>query len=125
MALRSFGRIFPFFDRPQAQPEQVARAGGGHVEQAQVFAQALFFGLGQVVVADLQHQAAIGRRTRGCGPFSFSVKSLAKGSITSGYFKALAFVDGDDLHQVGIAFQAHGLRGHRRWGWRWILAASG
>ena len=102
--------FFPFFDRPQAQPEQVARAGGGHVEQAQVFAQALFFGLGQVVVADLQHQAAIGAAHKGgAGPF-FLRKVAGKGQHHQRVFQALAFVDGDDLHQVGIAFQAHGLR---------------
>ena len=100
-------------ERRKPHPQRMARAGEGHVEQAQVFAQAFGVGLGQVVFGQLQHQPplpAIGRQAGGLDVFAADrAKAGAKRQADHGVFQPLAFVDGDELDQIGIAFQAHHL----------------
>ena len=96
--------------RSQTQPHQMACACECHVEQAQVFAQAFFVGLGQLIGAEVQAQRAIAQ-AHPCGVLAiFFCEAAAKRQHDDGVLQPLAFVDGDDLHQIGIAFQPQGLR---------------
>ena len=101
------------FERSKAQPQCVARARQGDVEQAQVFAQALLFVACLGAIAHLQHQLAPSTRRGQVGRFDKTrieaTEAASKRHAHHRILQPLAFVDGDDFQQVGIAFQAHHL----------------
>ena len=91
----------------------MARAGQGHVEQAQVFTQALLVGLGQFGIAIVQPQLALAVRSRhthegGALPLQRPEAGRER-QQDDGVFQALAFVYRDHLDEVGVTFQAHDL----------------
>ena len=100
-------------DRRKAQPQRMAGPGHGHIEQAQVVAQALLFVAGLGLVVHVQHQLALASRRGQQGRCDIALvkppKTAGKRQAHHRVFQPLAFVDGDDLDQVGIAFQAHHL----------------
>ena len=97
----------------KTHPYAVARAGEGHVQQAQVFAQALLGGLRLELVGPVQVLVALALGIREHGVVARARASAGhapgKGQANHGVFQALALVHGDDLHQVGVALQAQDL----------------
>ena len=88
------------------------RPGQCHVPQAQVFAQAVAIGQLRIVPVKVQHPVALATRLAqlhdrcfACRDFTVAVR---KGQAHHRVLEALAGVDGDDLDQVFVAFQAHG-----------------
>ena len=101
------------FDRAPAHPQRVARSGQCHVPQAQVFAQAVVVsGLGVFLVKvkcplALAIAALQGHCTRGVR--LHHPMAVRKRQADHRILQTLAGVDGDDLDQVLIAFEPHGL----------------
>ena len=91
----------------------MTRTRQGHIQQAQVFTQAFFFKLGLGLVGDVQHQLALTRCIGQVKMFLFfgvePFEARGKRQTHHGVLEAFAGVNGDDLHQIGIAFQAHHL----------------
>ena len=97
--------------RGHAEATVPDRAGQRDVQQAQIFRQALRFRQLQtaLILTKIEHR---GKRV------AIVIKRLILFAETSNkrqpdqrVFQPLRFVDGDDLHQVLIAFQAHLLTG--------------
>ena len=90
------------------------RARERHVQKAQVFAQPVGVGQGELRVVVLQqHFAAAvlgGQIDKARALAFFFAKAAGKGQAYQRVLQALAFVDGDDLDQIGIALQTHDLR---------------
>ena len=110
----------PPFHRGQAHPQRMARPGQRHIEQAQVFAQTLLVGPGQLRAVIVQHQLArraifaLHRQRQISGLAIQRPEAAAKRQADHRIFKALALVDGDDLDQIGIRLQPHDLGVPRR-----------
>ena len=93
-----------------AQPQEVARARQGHVQQAQVFLDARLFDCGHRLVGQRQVEAAFAIVPRIVEEAAVALIHLARRhgerQIHERVFEALGFVHGDDFHQLRIAFQA-------------------
>ena len=78
-----------------------------HVQKAQVFAQAVGIGQGELRVVVLQQHfaaAVFGWQVHKAGALAFFfAKAAGKGQAHQRVLQALAFVDGDDLDQIGVA----------------------
>ena len=103
------GAAFAALERGHAEPGGVAGAGQRHVELAQVFAQAFAVDGGQGLLVGFQADA---QAALGVVPAQRRVVLLRRtvvadeGQEHQRILQALGLVDGDHLHQVGIALQA-------------------
>ena len=104
------GAVLQLLDGRRADPGGVAGAGERDIQLAQVFAQALPVGQGQqgVVGGEGQLQPALRvvpleRQVGGLG----GAEGAGEGQEDQRVFEALGLVDGDHLHQVGVALEAH------------------
>ena len=94
--------------RRQSQPGGVDAPGQRHIEQPQVFGKALPVGLGQGLLGtgEIEHGAiACAVRfveQRGIG----SAVAADEGQEHQRVLQSLGFVDGDDLHQLALGFEA-------------------
>ena len=103
--------LVPVIHSRRAHPGGKPGPGQGHVEFADVLAQALLVGLFDVFRRWVEHRHQLDavvvvaniRLLRVLGP-----EGGAEGQEHQWIFQALGFVHGDHLHQPGVAFQAQG-----------------
>ena len=96
--------------RGHAQPQEVARARQGHIQQAQVFLDARLFHGRHGFVRQRQVDAPLAVVSRILEEAAVAFIHLARRDgerqVHQRVFQPLGLVHGDDLHQLRIAFQA-------------------